>query len=174
MANGFLIDVSCDAAHTLSLPRLGRAPMDSLIMNRVSAALTPASASALPLGVRSDGHVGPFRNNLPGVLAFRMHRPRRSSRRSARAAVSDLRVPRTTHSCQPTFDCSLPSVPRKCRKYGGSRVVAHPPASKTRPDSTQKSGTDARLQENRLAPHSALGFLSPKEFRAQQFTELRV
>lgn len=27
---------------------------------------------------------------------------------------------------------------------------------------------------NRIAPHSALGFLSPKEFRAQQYTELRV
>jgi len=27
---------------------------------------------------------------------------------------------------------------------------------------------------NRIAPHAALGFLSPKEFRAQQYTELRV
>jgi putative transposase len=27
---------------------------------------------------------------------------------------------------------------------------------------------------NRIAPHSALGFLSPKEFRAQQYVELRV
>lgn len=27
---------------------------------------------------------------------------------------------------------------------------------------------------NRIAPHSALGFLSPREFRAQQYTELRV
>jgi len=27
---------------------------------------------------------------------------------------------------------------------------------------------------NRIAPHSALGFLSPKDFRAQQYSELRV
>ena len=30
------------------------------------------------------------------------------------------------------------------------------------------------LDYNQNAPHSSLGFLSPKEFRDQQFTELRV
>ena len=43
----------------------------------------------------------------------------------------------------------------------------HPPAYSPEPNGMAEAFVN-------IAPHSALGFLSPTEFRAQQFTELRV
>src|SRR5712692_11937376 len=76
---------------------------------------------------------------------------------------------RLRRRCSSPMHRGIAFVAAPCIRPRGARNAA------SHPFSAASSNLPEWIEDyNRSAPHSALGFLSPKEFRAQQYTESRV